>query len=756
MARDGSRFLRDPTLRASLYYNANGLCQKCGNPLPDGWHADHVIPWSAMQRTNVFEMQALCPNCNLRKGDKTVQRLPVFDFNKSKFRQGQRDAFDETVLRIQHKRESHTAIVLPTRYGKSDYMRMTGLHLLHEGAVSGVLVMTPNRVLRNQMVDKRKMNQSFSWYEAKLERVTRKGERRRGISPYNIDASPKIERMVDSEIAAATTSMVSSNLPIFRHWIDHLRKSYRVPPVVFVDEAHTASNQTAWGQTIADLAAAGAYIVLCTATPYRTDGQPIPGFEVETIAVEDLQDRQRHGAHIYHRQGQRVVYKLVAHRVTTFEQAWQESVLCQVSRESFDVDLREHGMDGYEHHMLSGLESELSSRRALHEAVRDPAVIKDGVRRLVRNLRYRRKDAPESAGIVFVGSDDGSDLDDEQDEVGGQLANQYANMVQQILREEGPELTPVIATTKVDGDPTKTIEAFVEGPRGGDVLVVKMMASAGLDVARLKVALDLSTVRTAVSFVQRVMRICTRWERDEGEPVLRATYITPDEFRGRELYNDLIHDLGGSTSEMITWDEETGEIIEEPYTPRVPTALTTWEVTGTEEGEYLSDSDGTIAPGRTRPYVDAAFDNNPALSRVMGKAEFGDLLEKTYQEYAKDHFAKTGNTAQSENGPVAPPPPEAEAPTDEEEYIDDVQGRENALRESIGKEVKKSAARQLRQEHNGTFPRNLLGQAIQKTWVRLYQRAGIRWTPGVRPGQRLQTLREDRLRLMWRILEKEA
>ena len=83
-------------------------------------------------------------------------------------------------------------------------------------------------------------------------------------------------------------------------------------------------------------------------------------------------------------------------------------------------------------------------------------------------------------------------------------------MVQQILREEGPELTSVIATSKVDGDPTKTIEAFVEGPRGGDVLVVKMMASAGLDVARLKVALDLSTVRTAVSFVQRVMRICTR------------------------------------------------------------------------------------------------------------------------------------------------------------------------------------------------------------------------------------------------------
>ena len=749
------RRLRSPELRSALYQAADGRCQGCGEPLGESWHADHAVPWSVSKRTNVFEMRALCAPCNLRKGNKTMRRLPVFDFNKGKFRQGQNDAFDETVLRIQQRGERHTAIVLPTRYGKSDYMRMTGLHLLHQGAVSGVLVMTPNRVLRNQMVDEQKLRQSFSLYEAKLERTTARGERRKGISPYNMVDSPKIQMMVDSEIVAATTSMVSHHMQIFQHWIDHLRKSYGVPPVIFVDEAHTASNRTAWGKTIADLADTGAYIVLCTATPYRTDGQPIPGFEVESISVEDLQDRQRRGAHIYQRQGQRVVYELVAHHVTTFEQAWQESVLCQVSRESFDVDLREHGMDGYEHHMLSGLESELSSRRASYQAVRDPAVIREGVRRLVRNLRYRRKDAPETAGIVFVGSDDGSDLDDEQDELGGQLANQYANMVQQILREEGPELTSVIATSKVDGDPTKSIEAFAKGPRGGDVLVVKMMASAGLDVARLKVALDLSTVRTAVSFVQRVMRICTRWERDEGEPVLRATYITPDESRGRELYNDLIHDLGGSTSEMIRWDEQSGEIIMEPYAPMVPTPLTTWEVTGTEEGEYLTDSDGTTAPGSTLPYVDAIYEEESALTRVIGKAKLGQAILKTAEKYAKDYFGVAGPAAQSENGPVAPPTPETEETTDGE-FIDNVQGRMETLRKSMVKEVKARAARQLRQDNGGTFPKELLGPAIQECWVWLYRKAGIPWRLHVRLGQRLKALDEDQLRKMWHILREEA
>ena len=746
MEKDSNRFLRDPGLRAALYYNANGKCQKCSNPLPDGWHADHVIPWSATQRTNVFEMQALCPTCNLTKGDKTVQRLPVFEFNKKKFRQGQSDAFDETILQIQQRGESHTAIVLPTRYGKSDYMRMTGLYLLHKGTVGGVMVMTPNRVLRDQMVNKEKLNQSFRLYEAKLERINSKGERRLGIYTYNMAETPKIEQMVDSELVATTTSMVSHNLPTIVHWINHLKSRYGVYPVIFVDEAHTASNLTAWGKTIAALADAHAYIVLCTATPYRTDGQPIPGFQIETMSVEESSSRQRLGAHVYLKQGQRVIYKLVAHHVTEFQQAWQESVLCQVSRESFDVNLKEHGMDGYEHHLLSGL-GEISSRRALHRAVRTRVVVRDGVRRLVRNLRYRRKDAPETAGIVFVGDDDGNDLDDELDEINNQHVNQYANMVQEILQEEGSEFKVVIATSKIDGDPAQAIEEFAKGPRGGDILVVKMMASAGLDIARLKVALDLSTVRTPVSFVQRVMRICTRWERDAGEPVLRAVYITPDECRGRELYNDLIYDLGGASATII-WDEETGEVIEGDFSlGESPPPLTTWEATGTQEGEFLTDSDGTVAPGSTLPYVDAIFEEDSALTRVIGKAKLGDAIDKAAQQYARDHLGS------SSFPPKASPPSVAVA---DEGFIDDVQGRMEKLRKNLVKAVKSKAASRLRQAFEGNFPRDKVGSEIQETWKWLYREGGIPWPLGMRSGDLLKTLNEDQLRRLLHILKEEA
>lgn len=60
--------------RALLWYTADGKCQMCGDPLPDVWHADHVVPFVISKKTNVHEMQALCPKCNLRKGDRMTLR----------------------------------------------------------------------------------------------------------------------------------------------------------------------------------------------------------------------------------------------------------------------------------------------------------------------------------------------------------------------------------------------------------------------------------------------------------------------------------------------------------------------------------------------------------------------------------------------------------------------------------------------------------------------------------------------------------
>jgi len=62
------RTLRSKKLRAALWYAADGKCSMCGADLDEHFHADHVDPWINTHHTNVHEMQALCPTCNLRKG----------------------------------------------------------------------------------------------------------------------------------------------------------------------------------------------------------------------------------------------------------------------------------------------------------------------------------------------------------------------------------------------------------------------------------------------------------------------------------------------------------------------------------------------------------------------------------------------------------------------------------------------------------------------------------------------------------------
>jgi 5-methylcytosine-specific restriction endonuclease McrA len=62
-----------PFERVFLYRQAGGRCALCGVELdPLNFHADHIEPFCVTGRTNVFDMQALCAACNLRKGARHV------------------------------------------------------------------------------------------------------------------------------------------------------------------------------------------------------------------------------------------------------------------------------------------------------------------------------------------------------------------------------------------------------------------------------------------------------------------------------------------------------------------------------------------------------------------------------------------------------------------------------------------------------------------------------------------------------------
>jgi 5-methylcytosine-specific restriction endonuclease McrA len=65
-----ARCLRSKRLRALLWSSTGGKCSLCGCDLIDLMDGDHIVPWSKRQRTNLFEMQPTCPECNKRKGNR--------------------------------------------------------------------------------------------------------------------------------------------------------------------------------------------------------------------------------------------------------------------------------------------------------------------------------------------------------------------------------------------------------------------------------------------------------------------------------------------------------------------------------------------------------------------------------------------------------------------------------------------------------------------------------------------------------------
>jgi 5-methylcytosine-specific restriction endonuclease McrA len=58
--------------RVALYLAADGQCTKCGSELELGFHGDHVQAYAKDGVTDVINGQALCRDCNLKKGTKDV------------------------------------------------------------------------------------------------------------------------------------------------------------------------------------------------------------------------------------------------------------------------------------------------------------------------------------------------------------------------------------------------------------------------------------------------------------------------------------------------------------------------------------------------------------------------------------------------------------------------------------------------------------------------------------------------------------
>ena len=56
-------------MRKLLLIQSGNICQICNKKLDKSFHADHVLPYSKNGSTNLNNAQALCAECNLKKGN---------------------------------------------------------------------------------------------------------------------------------------------------------------------------------------------------------------------------------------------------------------------------------------------------------------------------------------------------------------------------------------------------------------------------------------------------------------------------------------------------------------------------------------------------------------------------------------------------------------------------------------------------------------------------------------------------------------
>jgi len=537
--------------------------------------------------------------------------------DQSNLRQGQRLAIARIVERVRAG-ESHTAIVLPTRYGKTDVMRVSGMMLI-PSFISRALILVPNNYLRAQVVD-----------GSKWESATARYNLSDGSQPIPIEEATRPPTRPfprhNSLFVSMTIQMAQRYKDLLAQWVDNEKYLHGVPPLVFVDEAHTGSTENEWGRCVNELAEAGAFVVLLTATPFRTDQEHIPGFKLEQVNVESVVRRRQSADDpelwdVF--EGRRRIYQLKPHHTTTFREAWATQdppVLCDITRRPFDVEVEEVDPLTGEvrlERVLSKLPAN-KSNKVLDVELRKPQIIDQACEVLVRMLTVRQKEERETAAIVFVGNDKPGD---EQD-------NKHAQDVKAAIERLSPNFNIEIATSSTS-QADKTIERFVQ-QSDIDILVVKQMAGLGVDCERLKVCLDLSNVRTLNAFIQRVTRIATVWDRrsitgNAWDINHHADYITPDDIVGKRLYEYFIRDQGGGSTREDLEYVRTVRVSENGDSQYVlPDEVVAKRVVPPEE---VQDSKLQTSLGTTLPITDAFYAAMPELTKTRTQPDLVKAID---------------------------------------------------------------------------------------------------------------------------------
>ena len=210
--------------RRVLAWVAGGCCVGCGRRLDNGFHGDHVVPFSRGGATVTNNGQALCAPCNLRKGNRML-----------KLRPWQQEALEKAVHWLTVDRsDRHFLINAAPGAGKTMASSAIARVLIERGEIDRVVVIAPRAEVVNQWSD----------------------DFRRVTGRYMTKVTGRDGDIAGLELDVCATWAAVQGLQ------DALQAVCRASRVLVVcDEHHHAAVQAAWGSG-ADSAFAAARFVL--------------------------------------------------------------------------------------------------------------------------------------------------------------------------------------------------------------------------------------------------------------------------------------------------------------------------------------------------------------------------------------------------------------------------------------------------------------------------------------------------------------
>lgn len=263
------------TTRDDLYYAAEGRCQMCGTALGPDWHADHKVAWSKNGPTTTSNGQALCPDCNRRKGAKTMYN------DTFKPRRFQSDVITAVLDGINFGRPT-TVVMASPGSGKTLAYQAVATELYRAGVAPLVAVYTPRLALAQQC------ETGWLWQdtsgdlhgEHKLFDPTR----RIGRITHVPNRAPLTRAAAEGCGFVTTFAALTTKPDLHLEWARQNEGQF----LLVIDEAQFCGADgvrdgggTQAGARVAAMARYAAHTILLTGTPYRSDDLPLVLAEYE-------------------------------------------------------------------------------------------------------------------------------------------------------------------------------------------------------------------------------------------------------------------------------------------------------------------------------------------------------------------------------------------------------------------------------------------------------------------------------------------